>query len=190
MQNAVHRVVVLALPGVVPYEFGIPAKAFGLARGPDRGRLYEVLHCTVDGGPVRTSEDFSIAVEHDARVIAGADTLVVAATQDPIDEPLPGPVAAALARLRPGARLVSICTASFVLAAAGLLDGRPATTHWAHSDRFRAQYPRTPLNPDVLYVDDDDVLTSAGAAAGMDLCLHLIRRDHGSAVANRVARLC
>ncbi len=192
MQQAVHRVVVLALPGVFPFELGIPAKAFGLAYGPDGNRLYEVLTCTPDGRPVRTSEDFSIAVEHDAGAIATADTLIVAAIDDPIgsSDPLPEPVAAALGRLRPGARLVSICTASFVLAAAGLLDGRPATTHWIHAERFRELYPRIPLDPNVLYVDDDDVLTSAGAAAGMDLCLHLIRRDHGSEIANQVARLC
>ncbi|MFJ9841423.1 GlxA family transcriptional regulator [Kitasatospora sp. NPDC101155] len=192
MQQAVHRVVVLALPGVIPFELGIPAKAFGLARDRDRNRLYEVVTCTPDGRPVRTSEDFSIAVEHDASVIATADTLIVPAIDDPVggSDPLPEPVAAALARLRPGTRVVSICTASFVLAAAGLLDGRPATTHWFHAERFRELYPRTPLDPDVLYVDDDDVLTSAGAAAGMDLCLHLIRRDHGSEIVNRVARLC
>ncbi|MDH6143685.1 MULTISPECIES: GlxA family transcriptional regulator [Kitasatospora] len=192
MQRARHRVVVLALPGVFPFELGIPAKAFGLARGPGGDRLYEVLTCTPDGRPVRTSEDFSIAVEHDASVIATADTLIVAAIDDPIggSDPLPEPVAAALGRLRPGSRLVSICTAAFVLAAAGLLDGRPATTHWVHAERFRERYPRTPLDPDVLYVDDEDVLTSAGAAAGMDLCLHLIRSDHGSEIANRVARLC
>ncbi|WP_371480653.1 GlxA family transcriptional regulator [Kitasatospora sp. NBC_00315] len=193
MQQARHRVVVLALPGVFPFELGIPAKAFGFAYGPDGGRLYEVLTCTPDGRPVRTSEDFSIAVEHDASVIATADTLIVAAVDAPIGgggDPLPAPVAAALDRLRPGTRLVSICTASFVLAAAGLLDGRPATTHWVHAERFRELYPRTRLDPDVLYVDDGDLLTSAGAAAGMDLCLHLIRRDHGSEIANQVARLC
>jgi transcriptional regulator GlxA family with amidase domain len=192
MQRPVHRVVVLALPGVVPFELGIPGKAFGLAIGPDRRPLYEVLTCTPDGRPVPTSQDFSIAVAHDASVIATADTLIVAATAEPIsdDDPLPEAVTAALARIRPGTRLVSICTASFILAAAGLLDGRPATTHWAHAERFRRRYPRTPLDPDVLYVDDGDVLTSAGAAAGMDLCLHLIRHDHGSEVANRVARAC
>ncbi|MFF0750537.1 GlxA family transcriptional regulator [Streptomyces sp. NPDC004267] len=187
-----HRVVVLALPGVVPYELGIPGKAFGLAFGPGRAPLYEVITCTPDGRPVRTSEDYAIAVEHDASVIATADTLIVAPISDPMSagDPLPEPFAAALAHLRPGTRLVSICTASFVLAAAGLLDGRPATTHWMHAQRFRELFPRTPLDPDVLYVDDGDVLTSAGAAAGMDLCLHLIRQDHGSEIANRVARLC
>jgi transcriptional regulator GlxA family with amidase domain len=192
MQPTVHRIVVLALPGVFPFELGMPAKSFGIARGPGGNLLYEVLTCTPDGQPVCTSGDFSIAVEHDASVIATADTLIVAAVADPIgaSDPLPGPVAAALRQLRPGTRLVSICTAAFVLAAAGLLDGRPATTHWLHAERFRERFPRTPLDPDVLYVDDGDVLTSAGAAAGMDLCLHLIRRDHGAEVANRVARLC
>ena len=85
---------------------------------------------------------------------------------------------------------MSICTGAFVLAAAGLLDGRPATTHWAYADRFRALYPQVRLDPDVLFVDDGDVLTSAGVAAGIDLCLHVVRRDHGSEVANRAARRC
>jgi len=98
--------------------------------------------------------------------------------------------AAALARIRPGTRLVSICTGAFVLAAAGLLDGRPATTHWQLVERFRRSFPRVALDPDVLFVDDGDVLTSAGAVSGVDLCLHILRRDHGTEVANRAARRC
>ena len=97
-------------------------------------------------------------------------------------------MAAALARRRPDARLVSICTGAFVLAAAGLLDGRPATTHWMRAEPFRTFFPEVRLDPDVLYVDDGDVLTSAGNAAGIDLLLHVVRRDHGTEVANRVAR--
>jgi transcriptional regulator GlxA family with amidase domain len=96
----------------------------------------------------------------------------------------------AFSRIRPGTRLVSICTGAFVLAAAGLLDGRPATTHWFWADRFRRMYPQVRLDPTVLFVDDGDVLTSAGVAAGVDLCLHLVRHDHGAAVANRAARRC
>ena len=100
-------------------------------------------------------------------------------------------MADAAAAAPPGrARIVSICTGAFVLAAAGLLDGRPATTHWVHADAFRELFPHVDLDPDVLFVDDGDVLTSAGVAAGIDLCLHVVRRDHGSEVANRVARRC
>lgn len=103
---------------------------------------------------------------------------------------LPSDWANALAHVRPGARLVSICSAAFVLAAAGRLDGRPATTHWRHASHFRRLFPRVQLDADVLFVDDGDVLSSAGVASGIDLCLHILRRDHGSAVANDVARRC
>jgi transcriptional regulator GlxA family with amidase domain len=106
------------------------------------------------------------------------------------DGTLPREVADALAGVHRGTRLVSICTGAFVLAAAGLLDGRPATTHWKHADDLAALYPAVRLDPEVLFTDDGDVLTSAGLSAGVDLCLHLIRRDHGAEVANHVARYC
>ena len=103
---------------------------------------------------------------------------------------LPAEVTAALALIRPGTRLVSICTGAFILAAAGLLDGRPATTHWKFADAMRRLHPEVLVDENVLFVDDGDVLTSAGLAAGIDLCLHIIRRDHGAQVANAVARYC
>jgi transcriptional regulator GlxA family with amidase domain len=103
---------------------------------------------------------------------------------------LPDEVAAALARIRPDARIVSICTAAFVLAEAGLLDGRRATTHWQVADLFRRRFPKVDLDPDVLFVDDGRILTSAGAASGVDICLHIVRTDHGSELANSVARRC
>ncbi|WP_017237539.1 GlxA family transcriptional regulator [Streptomyces sp. SS] len=186
MSRRPHRVVVLAMDGVYPFELGIPNRVFGTL-----GDLYEVLTCSVDGGPVRTNADFSVTVEHGPEVLADADTVVL----PPFDlglltRELPPGVAGALALLPPRARLVSICTGAFVLAAAGLLDGRPATTHWALADTFRSWYPEIALDADVLFVDDDSVLTSAGAASGVDVCLHLVRKDHGVAVANRVARMC
>ncbi|MGW4768351.1 GlxA family transcriptional regulator [Nocardia sp. NPDC004278] len=182
-----HRVVVLALDGVYPFELGIPSRVFGTAA--DR---YEVSTCSVDGAPVPSRSDFAIAVQHDSWALATADTVVIPACdiEMTLGGTLPPPLAEAFARIRPGARIVSICTGAFVTAAAGLLDGRPATTHWNVADQFRRSFPRVRLDTDVLYVDDDDVLTSAGAAAGVDLCLHLVRRDHGSAVANTVARRC
>ncbi|MEV0077606.1 helix-turn-helix domain-containing protein [Nocardia neocaledoniensis] len=181
-----HRVVVLALDGVYPFELGTPQRIFGMLE--DR---YEVLTCSVDGEPVRTCADFRVAVEHGPRLLATADTVVLPASD--IAEATAGLGAttrAALAWIRPGTRIVSICTGAFVLAAAGLLDGRPATTHWRLADTFRRHFPRVHLDPDVLFVDDGDVLTSAGAASGIDLCLHIVRADHGSAVANQVARRC
>ncbi|MFF9275837.1 GlxA family transcriptional regulator [Streptomyces griseosporeus] len=181
-----ERVVVLALDGVYPFELGMPSRILGAADGH-----YEVLTCTADGGPVRTSTDFTITVEHGPEALATADTVIVAAI-DPSRLPaeLPGTVSAALARIRPDARIVSICTGAFVLAAAGLLDGHRATTHWQLADLFRSRYTHIPLDPDVLFVADGRVLTSAGAASGVDVLLHLIREDHGTRLANAVARCC
>ncbi|MER6437200.1 helix-turn-helix domain-containing protein [Streptomyces sp. NPDC001185] len=182
----VERVVVLALDGVYPFELGIPSRILGAA--DDR---YEVLTCTVDGGPVRSNADFSITVEHGPEVLRTADTVVIPAiTPSSVTEELPDEVAAALALIRPDTRLVSICTGAFVLAAAGLLEGRRATTHWQLADEFRRAYPGVDLDPDVLFVDDGTVLTSAGAASGVDICLHILRKDHGSELANSVARRC
>ncbi|GAA3309242.1 GlxA family transcriptional regulator [Streptomyces cinereospinus] len=185
MQRA-ERVVVLALDGVYPFELGIPRRILGAADG-----RYEVVTCSVDGGPVRTEADFSITVEHGPQVLATAGTVVVAPVAPAhLTAGVPDDVRAALALIRPGTRTVSICTGAFVLAAAGLLDGRRATTHWQATDRFRQLFPQVDLDPDVLFVDDDPVLTSAGAASGVDVCLHLIRKDHGSRLANTVARRC
>ncbi|MEU3226899.1 helix-turn-helix domain-containing protein [Streptomyces sp. NPDC006976] len=194
-----HRVVVLALDGLLPFELGIPQRIFGLARTADpqgrgRGRkLYDVVTCSVrPPGPVRTDADFTITVEHGPEALATADTVVVPASYElgPVHDEgrLTEELAAALAYVRPGTRMVSICTGSYVLAAAGYLDGRPATTHWSSADHFQQLFPAVRVDPDVLFIDDGDVLTSAGVAAGIDLCLHMVRRDHGTAVANDVAR--
>ncbi|WP_209438961.1 GlxA family transcriptional regulator [Streptomyces durhamensis] len=181
-----ERVVVLALDGVYPFELGIPSRILGAADGH-----YEVLTCTVDGRPVRTSADFTIGVAHGPELLETADTVVVTSMPPAyIPAQLPDEVAAALARIRPDARIVSICTAAFVLAEAGLLDGRRATTHWQVAELFRRRFPRVDLDPDVLFVDDGRILTSAGAASGVDVCLHIVRTDHGSELANSVARRC
>jgi transcriptional regulator GlxA family with amidase domain len=181
-----HRVAVLALDGVYPFELGMPSRILG---GAHAG--YEVLTCSADGRPVTTSTDFEIAVNHGPEVLRDAQTVVIAAfLPDRAAPSLQPPAARALAQVRPGTRIMSICTGAFVLAAAGLLDGRPATTHWKMADRFRRWFPRVRLDPNVLFVDDGDVLTSAGAASGIDLCLHVLRRDHGAELASRVARAC
>jgi transcriptional regulator GlxA family with amidase domain len=189
-----HTVVVLASDGVLPFELSIASKIFGSAEDCDGNALYEVVTCTPDGQPVRTAGDFTLGVVHDRSVVAEADTLVIPAspahTRITSSDTLPADLAAALHLARPGTRLVSVCLASYVLAAAGLLDGRRATTHWRHTAHFQKAYPEVLVQQDVLYVDASGVLTSAGAAAGVDLCLHLVRQDHGSAVANAVARLC
>ncbi|MFD3971791.1 GlxA family transcriptional regulator [Streptomyces cyaneofuscatus] len=192
-----HRVAVLALDGLLPFELGIPARIFGRSLNPAPGnrggKLYEVVTCSIrPPGPVRTDSDYAILVEHGPEALATADTVVIPASYElgPVFEEgrLTEELAAALALIRPGTRMVSICTGSYVLAAAGYLDGRPATTHWSSADHFQRLFPQVRVDPDVLFIDDGDVLTSAGVAAGIDLCLHLVRRDHGSAVANEIAR--
>ncbi|WP_333763747.1 GlxA family transcriptional regulator [Streptomyces sp. IBSBF 2390] len=188
-----HRVAVLALDGLLPFELGIPHRIFG--RPTDgRGRLlYDVVTCSVrPPGPVETDADFAVRVPHGPEALASADTVIVPASYElgPVFEEgrLTDELAAALGRIRPGTRLASICTGGYVLAAAGHLDGRPATTHWADAERFQRLFPKVRVDADVLFVDDGDVLTSAGVAAGIDLCLHMVRRDFGTAVANDVAR--
>ncbi|MFC5664263.1 GlxA family transcriptional regulator [Kitasatospora misakiensis] len=177
-----HRIAVLALPGVLLLDLGIPVQTFG----PDPH--YRVTVCTdPSAGPV-LSGGFTVATPAGLEVLEGADTVVVPGYEDP-DAPVP---ATALAALRAaharGARLVSICTGAFALAATGLLDGRPATTHWRDADALRSRYPRIDVRPNQLYVDDGDILTSAGVTAGVDLCLHIVRRDFGAAAANARAR--
>ncbi|GEL25934.1 AraC family transcriptional regulator [Pseudonocardia sulfidoxydans NBRC 16205] len=187
----VHEVAVLALHDVVAFELGLPHRLLGGATDDAGDPLYRVRVATLDGGPVMSSAGYEILPRHSVDILSSADTVVIpghysgpAMRGGTVDETLLAALRDAAAR----SRIVSICTGAFVLGAAGLLDGRPATTHWMHADRFRRLYPRVDLDPDVLFVDDGDVLTSAGNAAGIDLLLHVLRRDHGLDVANRVAR--
>ncbi len=187
--SAMHRVGVLAVDGVIAFELGIPERILGTTTTADGTPLYDVRVATVDGGPVRTSAGYRVLPEHGIEVLERADTLVVPAVRGP-NTGDPGAAVLGLVRraVDRGARVVAICTGAFTLAAAGVLDGRRATTHWAHVDDFRSLYPHVELDPDVLFVDDGDVLTSAGVAAGIDLCLHLVRRDHGAGTAAATAR--
>lgn len=190
-----HKVAVLVRHGLLPIELGIAHRLLGHARGPAGDWLYEVVTCTAAvpaPGAVRTDADFTVNVDHGPEALAEADTVIVPASHESrsvdTDGELDPPLAEALTTIRPGTRIASICTGAFVLAAAGLLDGRRATTHWASADEFRARFPRVLLEPDVLYTEDGGVLTSAGVASGIDLCLHMVRTDFGSGVANSVAR--
>ncbi len=170
-----QTVAVLAFPGVVGFDLAIPCHAFDLAG-------YEVRVCgpahRVDGGA------FDIVARHPLAAAADADTVVVPGLQDEGAVP---PSVVRVLRAAQG-RKVSICTGAFALAAAGLLEGRRATTHWRHADQLQRFHPGVRVEPDVLFVDEGDVLTSAGVAAGLDLCLHIIGKDLGAAAANRVAR--
>ncbi|HEU5265757.1 MAG TPA: helix-turn-helix domain-containing protein [Jatrophihabitans sp.] len=191
--SGAHRVVVLLLAPVVGFDAAIPPQLFGGARAANGERLYEVTTAGITADPVPTEHGYQFVPGADASALDQADTVVVPGTRLPSARRhgvLDRDVRDAFDRIRPGTRLVSICTGAFALAAAGRLDGRPATTHWAHADAFRRLFPAVRLDEDRLFVDDGDVLTSAGLAAGIDLCLHIIRRDHGVAVANRVARQC
>ncbi|MGY1601788.1 GlxA family transcriptional regulator [Geodermatophilus sp. SYSU D00815] len=191
MAREPHEVAVVALDRVVALELGLPHRLLALAED-DTGRpLYRVRVGSLDGGPVRTSDGFAVQPDHDLSLLERAGTVVIPGMEGgPALEQgsIPDELRTALHEAAGHARLVSLCTGASVLAAAGLLDGRPAATHWRDADQFRRVFPAVRLDPDVLFVDDGDVLTSAGVAAGIDLLLHLVRRDHGTAVANRVAR--
>ncbi|QKV91160.1 helix-turn-helix domain-containing protein [Streptomyces sp. NA02950] len=187
-----HRVAVLVRHGLLPFELGMVHRLFGRAVSAAGEPLYEVVTCALVPGEVRTDSDVSMNVRHGPETLAEADTVIVPAANE-MDPPqtegrLGATLGDAFARVRPGTRIASICTGAFVLAAAGLLDGRRATTHWQAADRFRELFPAVELDPDVLYADEGSVLTSAGDASGIDLILHMIRCDHGSAVAGEVAR--
>lgn len=189
-----HRVIVLALDHVIAFDLGIPERIFQAAIDNRGQPLYEVVTCTPDGDPVATTAGvLQPPSGYGLEALASADTIVVPGLRSGkalTDGTLSPQLAAALTTAAEHARVMSICTGAFVLAAAGLLDGRPATTHWGYTESFRRSFPLVRLNPDVLFVDDQDVLTSAGGGAGIDLCLHVVRRDHGSQVANRAARAC
>ena len=182
-----HTVAVLAVDGVVPFDLGIACEVFGTARLAEDAPAYQVEVCGASGR-VR-SHGFAIEVVNDLNRVLQADTVVLPGTYDTsmtADPPVLDAIRAAWAR---GSRLVSICSGAFILAQTGLLDGRRVTTHWQGAADFARRFPAVELDPTVLFVDEGRIVTSAGASAGVDMCLHLIARDHGQAVAARSARL-
>lgn len=186
-----HRVAVLAFDGMAPFELGVVVEVFGLARPELHARTggwYALDVCAEQTAtPLETVGGFGLQARHGLDVLAAADTVIVPG--QPLQRPVSPALIAALRRAHDrGARIVSICSGAFALAAAGLLDGRAAATHWRYAAALQERHPDVRVDPEVLYVDDGDVLTSAGSAAGIDLCLHLVRRDHGAAIANHVAR--
>ncbi|MDT5324360.1 MAG: hypothetical protein QOF25_1512, partial [Mycobacterium sp.] len=188
-----HRIAVFLLPPVVGFDATIPPMMFGAAVDGDGNPLYEVVTCGLTTGRVASTNGFDVMPAAGPEALAAADTVIVPGTRYPQAREhgtLAPEVRAALGSIRPGTRLVSICTGAFVLAAAGLLKGRPAATHWKFADALRRLHPDVRVDERVLFVDDGDVLSSAGLAAGIDLCLHIIRSDHGAQVANAVARYC
>jgi transcriptional regulator GlxA family with amidase domain len=178
-----HRVVALLVREVVAFDLAIPAQVFG-----GEPALYDWAVCAPEPGPVPAETGFDVVVPHGLEALGGADTVVVPGIGDSAWPLPPEPLEALRSAKERGARVASICTGAFVLAAAGLLDGRRAATHWRYAPLLAREYPAVEVDPAVLYVDEGDVLTSAGVAAGIDLCLHIVRKDHGAEVANAIAR--
>ncbi|MEH0930609.1 GlxA family transcriptional regulator [Micromonospora sp. CPCC 205558] len=182
-----RSVAVLALDQVAPFELGVLAEVFGTDRTADGFPAYRFQVCSPDGAPVRTSSGFHLTPHADLGPVDEADLVAVPAHSQ--GTTVPGPVLDALRRADArGAHLFSVCSGAFLLGAAGLLDDRECTTHWRYVDELQLRHPRARVRCNSLYVQDGRLLTSAGTAAGIDACLHLIRQEHGSATATRLAR--
>lgn len=188
MSPSNRKVVAVAFDQLTFFEFGIAVEVFGLPR-PEIANWYEFTTCSPDSQPMSAIGGMQFTVTRKGlRSVSTAGTIVIPGWRN-VNERPPDALLNALRRAnRRGARVMSFCSGAFVLAEAGLLNGRPATTHWRYANELADRFPEVQVNPDVLYVDDGDVLTAAGSAAGIDLCLHLVRRDFGAEVANQVAR--
>ncbi|MET0981739.1 MAG: DJ-1/PfpI family protein, partial [Telluria sp.] len=183
-----HHVAILAYDGLCTFEFGCAIELFALHR-PELGiEWYSHAVCAAEPGPLRAMGGLTVEAAQGLEGLEAADTIVIPGWRDAAEVP-PAPLIAALqAAHARGARICAICSGAFVLAHAGLLDGRRATTHWRYLERLGAQFPRVDIQPGALYVDDDRVVTSAGSAAGLDMLLHVVRTDHGVEIANKVAQ--
>lgn len=181
-----RKVVLLALPGVAPFEFGVVCEVFGIDRSGTGAPAFDFAIATADPGPVRTSLGYTMDIANDLSIAADADLIAVPAHEiTGIDERYLQVIREAEAR---GAWVLSVCSGAFALAQSGILRGRRATTHWMHTDRLAAWYPDTTVDADVLFVEDRKVVTSAGTAAGIDAALHIVRKEHGAAATNVIAR--
>ncbi len=183
-----HRIALALTEGMPIFEAAIPCEVFGRVRPGLPDPWYEFTICAQEPGRTSTGSAFVTATPYGLDGLAEADTVIVPACDNVLDDVPAQLVAAVRTAYDRGARIVSLCTGAFVLAEAGLLDGRRATVHWFHADLLAERYPAVDVDPAVLYIDEGQVLTSAGTTAGLDLCLHLVRLDHGSEVANLLAR--
>ncbi|MES2246981.1 MAG: helix-turn-helix domain-containing protein [Pseudomonadota bacterium] len=186
--SAVETIAVVAFDGISPFHLSVPCMVFGEDRTDTGAPRFRVQVCAPEPGPLATNAGFTLVVPHGLEAIRRAQIVVVPSWRDDGRPAPPALIRALQAAHRRGATVVGLCLGAFVLAEAGLLDGRPATTHWHLAAAFAKQYPQVVLQPEVLYVDDGDVLTSAGTAAGIDCCLHLLRVRYGADTANRAAR--
>ncbi|MCO4698104.1 helix-turn-helix domain-containing protein [Streptomyces sp. RO-S4] len=184
-----RNVAAVLLDGVNPFELGVVCEVFGIDRSDDGLPVYDFAVASADGPAVRASTGFSLQVEHGLERLETADLITVPAGASYVTREFPPELLDVLRRgVDRGARVLSVCSGVFVLAAAGLLEGRRAAVHWKHAEELGRRHPHLTAEPDVLYVDEDPVFTSAGTAAGIDACLHLVRKEQGPEVANRIAR--
>ncbi|MCU1415484.1 MAG: helix-turn-helix protein [Microbacteriaceae bacterium] len=180
------KIVLLAIPGTAPFEFGVICEVFGLDRSAMGGPSFDFTIATAVPGPVRTSLGYDMIITTGLGAAADADLIAVPAHSiEHVDEAYLAVIREAEAR---GAWVLSVCSGAFALAESGILDGRRATTHWMHTDTLARRYPRTTVDPDVLFVEDRHVVTSAGTASGIDAALHIVRKELGAAVTNVIAR--
>jgi AraC family transcriptional activator FtrA len=186
--NRHHRVVALAYDGLCTFEFGCAVELFALER-PELGvTWYEFAVCSAERGPLRAAGGIEVRVPNSLSLLDEADTIVIPGWRNADEVPPPALLRRIRAAYERGARLCTICSGVFVLAAAGVLDGRTVTTHWRYAERLSKRYPAVTVEPNSLYIDSGQVLTSAGSAAGLDMLLHLVRRDYGAGIANQVAQ--
>ncbi|MBX9394076.1 helix-turn-helix domain-containing protein [Streptomyces sp. TRM72054] len=184
-----RNVAAVLVDGVNPFELGVICEVFGIDRSDDGLPVYDFAVASAEGPALRSSAGFSMQVEHGLERLESADLIAVPAGSCYESRTFPPELLDALRRgVERGARVLSVCSGVFVLGAAGLLDGRRCAVHWRHADELERQYPRAVVEPDVLYVDEDPVITSAGTAAGIDACLHIVRKEQGPEVANKIAR--
>jgi AraC family transcriptional activator FtrA len=183
-----HRIAIPVTPGLPLFELAVPCEVFGSRQDFPVPWWYEVQLCGVQDGAARTGEGLIFDGGFGLRELSRADTVIVPACASIQDDPPPALLDALRAAHARGARIASLCTGAFTLAAAGLLDGHPATTHWMHAAELARRWPAVQVEPNVLYTDGGRLLTSAGSSAGLDLCLHIVRQDHGTRIANALAR--
>jgi transcriptional regulator GlxA family with amidase domain len=184
-----QNVAAVLLDGVNPFEMAVVCEVFGTDRSDEGLPVYDFAVASAEGPVLRSNAGFTLQVEHGLERLEAADLIAVPAGARYDSRAFPPELLAALRRgVDRGARVLSVCSGVFVLAAAGLLDGRRCAVHWHHAAELARQYPRLTVEPDVLYVDEDPVITSAGTAAGIDACLHLVRKEQGPEVANKIAR--
>ena len=181
-----HRIAVVAFDQISPFHLSVPCVVFGGQR-PD-APVFELLVCAAEAGPLKTSAGFEVMVSHGLEALDTAQTVIIPSWRDVTERPPQALLDALCAAYQRGAQVVGLCVGAYVLAEAGLLSQRRATTHWAFAQDFAQRYPDVQLDPNVLYVEDGRLLTSAGSAAGIDCCLHMIRQRYGAVPANAIAR--